>query len=47
MLKANPDQMALLRQNNPKLAEALDADNMDEFTKVIPSEIGGFCKVMQ
>ena len=34
MLKANPDQMALLKQNNPRLAEALDSNNLEEFTKV-------------
>ena len=34
MLKANPDQMALLKQNNPRLAEALDSNNLEEFAKV-------------
>ena len=34
MLRANPDQMALLKQNNPRLAEALDSNNLEEFAKV-------------
>ena len=34
MLRANPDQMALLKQNNPRLSEALDAGNLEEFAKV-------------
>ena len=34
MLKANPDQMALLKQNNPRLAEALESNNLEEFSKV-------------
>lgn len=33
MLRANPDQLALLKQNNPRLAEALDA-SFEEFSKV-------------
>ena len=32
MLMANPDQVALLKQQNPRLAEALP--NLEEFTKV-------------
>ncbi len=31
MLLANPDQVALLKQQNPRLAEALN--NPEEFTK--------------
>ena len=34
MLRANPDQMALLKQNNPRLSEALDSNNLEEFAKV-------------
>ena len=34
MLRANPDQMSLLKQNNPRLAEALDSNNLEEFAKV-------------
>ena len=35
MLMKNPDQMGMLRHNNPRLAEALDSDNFEEFKKVI------------
>merc|ERR1719510_652208 len=38
MLKAHPDQMALLKQNNPRLAEALESDNLDEFAKVLKEQ---------
>lgn len=34
MLMKNPDQMGMLRHNNPRLAEALDSDNFEEFKKV-------------
>lgn len=34
MLKANPDQMALLKQNNPRLAEALES-SPEEFAKIL------------
>ena len=33
MLKTNPDQLALLKQNNPRLADALEA-GPEEFVKV-------------
>ena len=39
MLKANPDQMSLLKQNNPRLAEALESNNLEEFTKVSSLEL--------
>merc|ERR1712241_261857 len=34
MLKSNPDQLALLKQNNPRLAEALES-SPDEFAKIL------------
>jgi DNA damage-inducible protein 1 len=33
MLKSNPDQLAMLKQNNPRLAEALES-SLEEFSKV-------------
>ena len=37
MLKSNPDQMALLKQNNPRLAEALET-SPDEFAKILKEQ---------
>ena len=35
MLAANPDQLAMLKQNNPRLAEAYASGSLDEFAKVL------------
>jgi len=37
MLKSNPDQLALLKQNNPRLAEALE-NNPEEFAKILKEQ---------
>ena len=34
MLRANPDQMAQLKQNNPRLSEALESGDLEAFAKV-------------
>ena len=38
MLRANPDQMALLKQNNPALSEALNSGSLEEFSKVLKEQ---------
>ncbi|XP_063965953.1 protein DDI1 homolog 2-like isoform X2 [Lytechinus pictus] len=35
MLKANPAEVAILKENNPPLAEALNEDNLQKFTEVL------------
>ena len=39
MLKNNPDQLAMLRQNNPRLAEAFDQNNLEEFAKILKEQM--------
>ena len=38
MLLANPDQMALLKQNNPSLSEALNSGSLEQFSKVLKEQ---------
>merc|ERR1719228_2191366 len=38
MLLANPDQMAMLKQNNPKLSEALESGDLEAFSKVLKEQ---------
>merc|ERR1719381_265583 len=38
MLSANPDQLAQLKQNNPKLAEAYASGSLEEFAKVLKKQ---------
>merc|ERR1712012_1195243 len=38
MLAANPDQLALLKQNNPKLAEAYESGSLEQFAKVLKEQ---------
>jgi len=38
MLAANPDQLALLKQNNVRLAEAYDSGSLEEFAKVLKEQ---------
>ena len=42
MLQANPDQLAMLKQNNPRLAEAYESGNLEAFGKVILNSYFGF-----
>ena len=38
MLRANPDQMAMLKQNNSKLSEALESGDLEAFAKVLKEQ---------
>merc|ERR1719297_564218 len=38
MLAANPDQLAMLKQNNPSLSEALNSGSLEEFSKVLKEQ---------
>ncbi|KAL1455856.1 hypothetical protein WDU94_000628 [Cyamophila willieti] len=39
LLLSCPDQLALLRQNNPELAAALNSENMDRFARVLKDKL--------
>merc|ERR1719420_2394941 len=38
MLQANPDQLALLKQNNPRLAESYESGSLEQFAKVLKEQ---------
>lgn len=39
MLQKNPEQLAMLRQNNPRLADAFDSGNLEDFANVLKEQM--------
>lgn len=45
MFLANPDQLALLKQNNPRLADALLSGNISKYLRYISSTVKNIAKL--